>query len=96
MTGNVACQGCPIPAIRIQPFKREETAFRQCRIHRRCTVPLAEYEAISLKPIRVRWVYPHNPAVENREQIGHREARTDVRGFRAMYHSQRVGANVLG
>src|SRR5688572_13245050 len=80
----------------LEVLDREESAFRQRRVHRGPGVAFAENESVSLRPTGRARVDAHDGTVEHREDVRDRQRRTDMRASAATGHLQGVQPDASG
>ena len=87
---NVAAQFRPVLVMGGQFFDPEESALGERSVHTRPSMPLAQYESIPLRPSWVGGIHREHRAVQDGDDVGHRQHGANMRAPALAGHPQGV------
>jgi hypothetical protein len=83
-----------VAIVAIEPFEREEPAFRKTRQKRRAAMPLRQQETVSGRILGVCGIDLENPPVENGIDVGGGKHRAYMAAFPCANHPERVATDL--
>ncbi len=93
---DVAGQPRAVDVEAVQPLQRKEAAFRQRGVQTGTGMPLAEDQPVAAGIVRRLRPHPHNPPVQNGQDLRHRHRTGHVRTLRKAGHLDRVNPDLAG